>query len=128
MTVVLTPTSRSQRDRLLRMGLLFFVAALPVAAVLVLIVNWPIAVGYVVLQTAGLLFGVRQQPTAALKLDATGVQFEPGSFVLRAEWNDIDEVAEVSLAGRTRGGRLRQASWRGWRPDKSVDEVRWEVS
>ncbi len=113
MTVVLTPTSRSQRDRLLRMGLLFFVAALPVAAVLVLIVNWPIAVGYVVLQTAGLLFGVRQQPTAALKLDATGVQFEPGSFVLRAEWNDIDEVAEVTLpSGPTQALVLKRSGLR----------------
>lgn len=45
-----------------------------------------------------------------------------------AWWVDPSEVAEVSLAGRTRTGRLRQASWRGWRPDKSVDEVRWEVS
>ncbi|MCY1157154.1 MAG: ATP-dependent ligase, partial [Citricoccus sp.] len=44
-----------------------------------------------------------------------------------AWWVTPSEVAEVSLAGRTRGGRLRQASWRGWRPDKSVDEVRWEV-
>jgi bifunctional non-homologous end joining protein LigD len=45
-----------------------------------------------------------------------------------AWWVSPSEVAEVSLAGRTRGGRLRQASWRGWRPDKSVDEVRWEAS
>ncbi len=45
-----------------------------------------------------------------------------------AWWVSPSEVAEVSLAGRTRAGRLRQASWRGWRPDKSVDEVRWEAS
>ena len=45
-----------------------------------------------------------------------------------AWWVSPSEVAEVSLAGRTLGGRLRQASWRGWRPDKSVDEVRWEAS
>lgn len=36
-------------------------------------------------------------------------------------------VAEVSLAGRTREGRVRQAVWRGWREDKHPDEVRWEV-
>ena len=36
-------------------------------------------------------------------------------------------VGEVSLAGRTREGRVRQAAWRGWRADKSPDEVRWEV-
>ncbi|QCU77240.1 ATP-dependent DNA ligase [Citricoccus sp. SGAir0253] len=36
-------------------------------------------------------------------------------------------VGEVALAGRTREGRLRQASWRGWRPDKEPGDVRWEV-
>src|SRR5690606_11075985 len=73
-SVVLTPTTRSQRHRLVLMGSLFLLAALPVGVVLVLLVNWPVAIGYVVVQTAGLLFGVRQQHTAALKLDDRGVQ------------------------------------------------------
>jgi bifunctional non-homologous end joining protein LigD len=37
-------------------------------------------------------------------------------------------VGEVSLAGRTRAGRIRQASWRGWREDKTPDDVRWETA
>ena len=112
-SVVLTPTTRSQRDRLTRMGLLFFLAALPVAAVLVLIVNWPVATGYVVVQTGGLLFAVRQQHTAALKLDTRGVQFEPGNFVLRAEWADIHEVAEVTLpSGPTQALILEKSALR----------------
>ncbi|WP_313821769.1 ATP-dependent DNA ligase [Citricoccus sp.] len=44
-----------------------------------------------------------------------------------AWWVTPSLVGEVSLAGRTRSGRVRQASWRGWREDKSPDEVRWEI-
>jgi len=32
-------------------------------------------------------------------------------------------VGEVEFAEWTSTGRLRQPSWRGWRPDKSADEV-----
>ena len=39
MSLVLTPSTRSQRDRLLRLGGLFLLAALPVAAVLVAIIR-----------------------------------------------------------------------------------------
>ncbi|MGE2833749.1 ATP-dependent DNA ligase [Mycobacterium sp. SMC-4] len=35
-------------------------------------------------------------------------------------------VGEVRYSERTSDGRLRQASWRGLRPDKSPDEVVWE--
>ncbi|GAA1129229.1 ATP-dependent DNA ligase [Citricoccus alkalitolerans] len=45
-----------------------------------------------------------------------------------AWWVTPSLVGEVSLAGRTRSGRVRQASWRGWREDKSPDEVRWEIT
>lgn len=45
-----------------------------------------------------------------------------------AWWVTPSLVGEVSLAGRTRSGRVRQAAWRGWREDKSPDEVRWEIS
>ncbi|MEV4900220.1 ATP-dependent DNA ligase [Citricoccus sp. NPDC055426] len=44
-----------------------------------------------------------------------------------AWWVRPSLVGEVSLAGRTRAGRLRQAAWRGWREDKSPDQVRWET-
>lgn len=97
----------------MRMGLLFFLAALPVAAVLVLLVNWPVAIGYVVVQTGGLLFGVRQQHVAALKLDADGVQFEPGNFVLRAEWSDIDRIEQLTLpSGPTQAMVLKRSGLR----------------
>lgn len=122
---MLTPTTRSQRGRLLRMGLLFFLAAIPVGIVLVLIINWPVAIGYVVVQTAGLLFGVRQQHTAVLKLDANGVQFEPGSFVLRAEWADIDRIEQVTLpSGPTQALVLRRGALR-W---THTPQVRMQVT
>ncbi|WP_102143295.1 ATP-dependent DNA ligase [Mycobacterium hubeiense] len=35
-------------------------------------------------------------------------------------------VGEVRYSERTTDNRLRQPSWRGLRPDKSPDEVRWE--
>ncbi|MGV0852121.1 ATP-dependent DNA ligase [Mycolicibacterium phlei] len=35
-------------------------------------------------------------------------------------------VGEVRYSERTSDNRLRQPSWRGLRPDKSPDEVRWE--
>lgn len=44
-----------------------------------------------------------------------------------AWWVTPRLVGEVSVAGRTHQGRVRQASWRGWREDKDPAEVRWEV-
>lgn len=44
-----------------------------------------------------------------------------------AWWVSPKLVGEVALAGRTRHGRVRQASWRGFRQDKDVANVRWEV-
>lgn len=43
-----------------------------------------------------------------------------------AEWVRADLVAEVRYAERTTEGRLRHPSWRGWRRDKSPNEVTWE--
>ncbi len=96
-SLVLTPSTRSQRDRLQRLGLLFLIAALPVAAVLAIIISWWVAAIYVVVQTGVLLFGVRQQRTSVLRVDSAGIQYEAGSFVLRAAWADIDKVGEASL-------------------------------
>lgn len=101
MSLVLTPSTRSQRDRLVRLGLLFLVGALPVAAVLVAIVNWWVALLYTVGQTALLLFGVRQQRTSVLRVDDAGIQYEAGTFVLRATWADIDKVGEATLPSGT---------------------------
>lgn len=43
-----------------------------------------------------------------------------------AVWVEPRLVAEVTLAERTAGGRLRHPVWRGWRPDKRAGDVRWE--
>jgi bifunctional non-homologous end joining protein LigD len=40
-----------------------------------------------------------------------------------AHWVTPDLVGEVRFAEWTGTGRLRQPSWRGWRPDKRPDEV-----
>ncbi len=97
MSLVLTPTTRSQRARLQRLGLLFLLAALPVALVIGAIVNWAIAAAYVVVQTAVLLFGVRQQRTSVLRVDDAGLQYEAGTFVLRATWADLERVGRAEL-------------------------------
>ena len=97
MSLVLTPSTRSQRARLQRLGLLFLLAALPVAAVLVALVNWWVAILYTVVQTGVLLFGVRQQRTSVLRADDAGLQYEAATFVLRASWSDIEKVAEATL-------------------------------
>ena len=97
MSLVLTPSTRSQRARLQRLGLLFLLAALPVAAVLVALVNWWVAILYTVVQTGVLLFGVRQQRTSVLRADDAGLQYEAATFVLRTSWADIEKVAEATL-------------------------------
>jgi bifunctional non-homologous end joining protein LigD len=38
-------------------------------------------------------------------------------------WVKPDLVGEVEFAEWTRGGRLRQPSWRGWRTDKDPRDV-----
>ncbi|MCU1350991.1 MAG: hypothetical protein JWM05_200 [Acidimicrobiales bacterium] len=119
-TVVLTPPASSRRARSLRMLVLFLLAALPVAAILVVVVGWAVAVAYTVLQTGFLMFGVRQQGQATLRIDDAGVQFEPGSFVVRASWPDIDKVAEVTLpSGPTEALVLRSSGLR-WTLDAGI--------
>ncbi len=41
-------------------------------------------------------------------------------------WIIPDLVGEVAYGERLSSGRLRHPVWRGWRPDKRPDEVRWE--
>jgi bifunctional non-homologous end joining protein LigD len=50
----------------------------------------------------------------------------PGADAREAHWVTPSLVGEVGYAERTSDGRLRAPTWRGWRPDKSPDEVRWE--
>jgi len=113
MSLVLTPSTRSQRSRLQRHLLLFLLAALPVAGVLVALVNWWIALAYVVVQTAVLMFGVSQQRTSVLKVDETGIQYEAPAFLLRAAWEDVERIERVELpTGPTRAIVLARPSLR----------------
>jgi hypothetical protein len=110
---VLTPSTRSQRDRLVRLGVMIFVASLPIAGILVALVNWPIALGFVVVWTVGLMFGVGQQRTISLKVDDNGLQYEAGTFVLRAAWADIDRIGEAALpSGPTQAFVLQKGAMR----------------
>ena len=93
-SLVLTPSTRSQRDRLVRHLMLFLLAAIPVAGVLWALVNLWVALIYVVGQTGLLMFGVRQQRTSVLRVDDSGIQYEAQAFVVRTTWADIDRVAE----------------------------------
>jgi len=47
----------------------------------------------------------------------------PAADARDANWITPSRVGEVSIAEWTSTGRLRQPSWRGWRPDKSPDDV-----
>jgi bifunctional non-homologous end joining protein LigD len=44
-----------------------------------------------------------------------------------ARWVTPKLVGEVEYAEVTPDGRLRAPTWRGWRPDKSPEEITWEV-
>lgn len=50
----------------------------------------------------------------------------PPADAADAHWVTPRLVGEVGYAERTSDGRLRAPTWRGWRPDKSPDDVRWE--
>ena len=111
--MVLTPSTRSQRDRLVRLGVMILVASLPIAAILFALVNWQVALGFVVIWTVGLLFGVGQQRTISLKVDANGLQYEAGTFVLRAAWSDLDRIGEATLpSGKTQAIVLKKGALR----------------
>ena len=124
-SLVLTPSTRSQRVRLQRLGLLFLLAALPVAAVLVILVNWWVASLYTVVQTGVLLFGVRQQRTSVLRVDEAGIQYEAGAFVLRTAWVDIAKVGEVTLPSGTTQALVLSRSGLRW---THTPQVRQQVT
>ena len=117
MTIVLIPATRSRRARTRRMLALFVIGALPVAAVLVWLVNPGVALAYVVLQTALLMFGFRQQHQPHLRLGPDGVQFEPGSFVIRAPWDDVARVERVMLPSGPTDAFVLLSGGLGWALD-----------
>ncbi|MGN6695627.1 MAG: hypothetical protein ACTHN0_15730 [Aquihabitans sp.] len=114
MSTVLTPSTRSQRDRLVRLGVMIFLASLPIAGILLALVNWQVALVFIVIWTVGLLFGVGQQRTVSLKIEATGLQYEAGTFVLRTAWADLDRIGEATLpTGKTQAIVLKKGGLRG---------------
>jgi len=50
----------------------------------------------------------------------------PAADARGVTWVRPDLVAEVEFAEWTSSGRLRQPSWRGWRPDKSPGDIQQE--
>lgn len=96
---------------------LFVIGAIPVAAVLVWLINPLVALGYVVVQTSFLMFGLRQQHQPRLRLGADGVQFEPGSFVIRCHWEDIERIDRIVLPSGPTEALLLAESGLGWTLD-----------
>ncbi|GHD39490.1 ATP-dependent DNA ligase [Mycetocola manganoxydans] len=50
----------------------------------------------------------------------------PRDELLHVHWIEPELVGEVTFMEWTSAGSLRHSSWRGWRPDKSPEEVRVE--
>jgi bifunctional non-homologous end joining protein LigD len=77
-------------------------------------------------------FNDRQLDEMQAKLDGLGRTTSPFIDVPRedardAHWVTPSLVGEVSYGELTEPGRLRHPVWRGLRPDKSPDEVVWEL-
>ncbi|HEX4445028.1 MAG TPA: non-homologous end-joining DNA ligase [Galbitalea sp.] len=51
----------------------------------------------------------------------------PSADARDAHWVTPTLIGEVEFAEWTRDDRLRQPSWRGWRPDKDADQVQREI-
>jgi bifunctional non-homologous end joining protein LigD len=47
----------------------------------------------------------------------------PSDVARDAHWTSPTLIGEVEFAEWTASGKLRQPSWRGWRPDKNVKDV-----
>ena len=62
----------------------------------------------------------------ALAREDAPVAEVPRDVARDAKWVDPTRVGEVRFAERTGHGSLRHPAWRGWRPDKTARDVRWE--
>ncbi len=58
-----------------------------------------------------------------LEADSSPFSHLPSADARGVRWVTPVLVGEVEFAEWTRGGRLRQPSWRGWRPDKDPADV-----
>ena len=59
----------------------------------------------------------------AIRVDDAAAPDVPALDARRARWCEPVLVGEVDHAGWTRDGRLRHPVWRGWRPDRSPDDL-----
>lgn len=76
-------------------------------------------------------FSVRELQDAASQLKKLERKTSPVRDISAAErrdvvWTTPKLVGEVKYTEVTAEGRLRHPTWRGWRPDKSARDVRWE--
>jgi bifunctional non-homologous end joining protein LigD len=63
---------------------------------------------------------------APLAMDTPPVHDAPSEELSRAKWIRPELVGEVTFLQWTTSGALRHSSWRGWRPDRSPNDVRVE--
>ncbi len=78
--------------------------------------------------------GFTDKELASLKATLLPLETDESPFNARLPTQDAkgvtfvrpELVGEVRYSERTGDDRLRQPSWRGLRPDKVPDEVRWE--
>lgn len=68
-----------------------------------------------------------EERLTALRTDENPFEGVPAADASDARWVRPELVGEVEFAEFTPGGILRQARWRGLRPDKRPDEVRREA-
>ncbi|WP_335337602.1 non-homologous end-joining DNA ligase [Arthrobacter alpinus] len=76
-------------------------------------------------------FSTPQLKAAAVLLKKIRRKTPPANDVPAASQRDVvwvtpRLVGEVKFTEKTRDGRLRHPSWRGWRPDKAAEDVHWE--
>jgi len=93
-----------------------------------LLVGLPGADGLEYIGRVGTGFKDRELDDIAGRLATLATDENPFTDIPRADASDAHWVTgtlvgEVEFAEWTSTGRLRQPSWRGWRPDKSADEV-----
>lgn len=61
-----------------------------------------------------------------IETDEPSVPEVPAAEARGVHWVEPLLVGEVKYSEFTGGGRLRHPVWKGWRPDRTPDDVRWE--
>lgn len=95
--IVLGVPASVRRTHELKMLGLFVLAAVPVGAILWLLLTPLIAALYMVGQTVFLWLGLRRRHSPVLRLSPDGLSYEPGRFHVRCRWADVDALGPVDL-------------------------------